>query len=453
MFIRFIPRPRSALLMGLAVAALASHCVVQASTYLVGSDGLCDYSTVQEAINGAASHPGPDSIQIANNTSYSQQALVIGSQDLIIEGGFANCGSATSTGLTILNGAGGAAAPVIRISGSGVRDFRRLTIRGGDSTGTNYGGGIQFSGSGDLILRSVGVSNNSSSYGGGIYFNGSGGPAILTIEGDTVILNNTAQNSGGGIYINGSARLFMLKDRTTVQGNTAVSGNGGGIAVEGPARADIASPGYLNFGAVTGNTATRGGGLAIFSSGNGNAQVRFFGVDANKPVRLNSNRASESGGAIWLRGFAFATGGYDSAEACAVDALIDGNTASDGAAVYSAQDSFSRIKRTEPLHLQLRLFRPGPGTHSKPGPGQLRHRRKQLQFHCQQPQCQCCRRRNRRRSRAIESRRLHGDSEISDPGKHRWQCAESRRYLGRHPDSQYLDRGELIVQRCAATGK
>jgi predicted outer membrane repeat protein len=337
---RFVPGRNSALLMAMALATLGMHHDAHALTYLVGGDGACDYSTVQAAINGAASNPGPDSIHIANNAGYSQQALSIGSQDLIIEGGYASCASAAPTGITTIDGAGGSAAPVFRISGSGVRDFSNLTIRGGDSSGADYGGGIQFSGSGDLILRNVGVTNNTSSYGGGIYFSASGGPAILTIETNTVVLNNTAQNSGGGIYITGNARLFMLRDRTTVQGNTAVNGDGGGIAIEGPARADIASPGYINFGAVSGNTAVRGGGLAIFSTGNGHAKARFFGIDANRPVRINGNRASQLGGAVWLRGFAFATGGFDQVEACALDASIDGNRASDGAAVYADHDSF-----------------------------------------------------------------------------------------------------------------
>ena len=306
----------------------------QPSTYLVGGDE-CDYDTIQEAINGAASHPGPDIIHIANNLSYTQQALTIGGQDVVIIGGYATCSSATPAGLTTINGAGGAAAPVLRISGGGVRDLSNLTIRGGDSTGTNYGGGIQFSGGGDLILRGVGVTNNTSTYGGGIYFNGSGGPAILTLETNTVILNNTAQNSGGGIYINGNARLFMLRDRTTVQGNTAVSGDGGGIFVSAPAFADIASPGYLNFGAIANNTAVRGGGIAAVSTSDGEVKMRLFSVDASKPVRVHGNRASERGGAVWLESWAGGFATFHHASVCAFDLLMDGNRASQGAAVYA----------------------------------------------------------------------------------------------------------------------
>ena len=104
----FLPGLNPALKMAVFLAALTFQCDVHALTYLVGSDGVCDYSTVQAAINGAASNPGPDSIHVANNASYTRQALIIGSQDLIIEGGYATCGSHASTGLTILNGAGAA---------------------------------------------------------------------------------------------------------------------------------------------------------------------------------------------------------------------------------------------------------------------------------------------------------------------------------------------------------
>jgi hypothetical protein len=326
----------------LLCAVLSGHISAQSSTYLVGSDGACDYGTIQEAINGAASHAGPDSIHIANNLTYTQQALTIGGQDLIIIGGFASCSSATPAGITTINGAGGAAAPVFRISGAGVRDFSNLTIRGGDSTGTNYGGGIQFSGSGDVILRNVSVSNNTSAFGGGIYFNGSGGLAILTIETNTVILNNTAQNSGGGILINGNARLFMLKDRTTIQGNTAVNGDGGGIFVGSPAIADIGSPGYINIAAISGNSAVRGGGIAA-RAGSGtyeDADIRIFGTDALRPTRLSNNRASQSGGAIWLKPMNTVTcaGPCASASACLNSVYLDGNRAPEGAAIHNDSD-------------------------------------------------------------------------------------------------------------------
>jgi len=336
---RFHPGHHPALLAMVALAALAMHRDVHALTFLVGSDGQCDYGTVQAAINGAASSPGPDSIHIANNLSYTQQTLTIGSQDLIIEGGYASCGSATPSGNTILNGAGGSAESVLRISGSGVRDLANLIIRGGDPSVSSNGGGIRFSGSGDLILRNVGISNNAAGNGGGIYFNGSGGNAILTLETNTVVLNNTAQYSGGGIHVSGSARLFMLRDRTTVQGNTALGigegGNGGGIVVEAPAMADIASPGYLNAGAIYNNTAPRGGGLAVVSNSSGQARVRLFSVTAGKPVRLHGNHAGERGGAIWVQSWSGDFSTHHWAAVCAYDVLIDGNTASLGAAAYA----------------------------------------------------------------------------------------------------------------------
>ena len=55
----------------------------------------------------------------------------------------------------------------------------------------------------------------------------------------------------------------MLRDRITVQGNTGVNGNGGGVCVRRSALAGIASPGYLNVGAIYDDTALLGGGLAL----------------------------------------------------------------------------------------------------------------------------------------------------------------------------------------------
>ncbi len=332
MVTRLIYRKRRALF-AIVACGLMLHQQAHASIYLVGSDGACDYGAIQDAINGAADHPGPDSIHIANNLNYNQQALTIGTQDLIIEGGYANCGSAAPSGRTFIDGAGGTAESVLRISGSGVRDFKNLSFSRGDAF-SNNGGGIRFSGSGDLILRGVHMFSNSARNGGGIYFNGSGALAILTIETDTLIFNNRAQNSGGGVYINGNARLLMLRDNTTVQGNTAVDGDGGGIAIQGPARADIASPGRFTLGAIANNKAKRGGGIAVVSTGDGEAKARFFAVDAARPVRISDNRASERGGAIWMQPYNALVGATNNAYTCTSDILIDGNRAPEGAAVY-----------------------------------------------------------------------------------------------------------------------
>ena len=93
-------------------AAYAAHA--QPATFLVGSDPVCDFTTVQAAVNAAATHPGPDAIHIASNQNYNAQGIDIGAQDLDIVGGFSDCAAVVPTGSTLLNGAGGSAP-----SGSG----------------------------------------------------------------------------------------------------------------------------------------------------------------------------------------------------------------------------------------------------------------------------------------------------------------------------------------------
>ena len=84
--------PRTALL-ALALLLLAS-LPVHALTYLVGAGAVpaqCDFNSIQAAVNAAGSSPGEDSIRIANDQTYSAQALTIGQQDLTLTGGYADC--------------------------------------------------------------------------------------------------------------------------------------------------------------------------------------------------------------------------------------------------------------------------------------------------------------------------------------------------------------------------
>ena len=133
-------------------------------------------------------------------------------------------------------------ASVIYIHGSSSVTLESLKLTEG--VGTDFGGGIHFTGTGSLTLIDSTITNNGATFGAGIQFNGSGGNATLTLGVGTIIEQNTATSDGGGIHINGSARLFALAPYTSVDSNSASHGYGGGIAVIGPARADIGSPGY-----------------------------------------------------------------------------------------------------------------------------------------------------------------------------------------------------------------
>ena len=331
-------------------AGLGLTFQAQALIYVVGAapaPSQCDFNTIQAAINAAAANPGPDTIRIASDQSYTQQALTIGQQDLIIEGGWSNCaaalvpGATPNAGAAILDGAGGAAAPVISITGSGVREFHRVSIRGGDANmTTGKGGGINFRGTGDVVLRDVLVIDNSAGEGGGINFNaetgGSAVRAILTIGANTQVLQNTA-NDGGGVRIEGQARMFMLGPDSSIQGNTAsASGFGGGLLVDAPAMADIGSTGWLGNGPIFNNTAYKGGGIAVRNGGNlGMARVRIFNADGERPVRIHGNRATLAGGLSVIGNNNAATGGR--AVGCLANSIFEDNESEAGAAAVFSE--------------------------------------------------------------------------------------------------------------------
>ena len=347
--VRFVVAMR-AWIVALALV-LPSFATAQSLTYLVGGDAVCDFTTIQAAINAAAAHPGPDFIHVAMNATYTAQAPTIGSQDLEIDGGFATCSSATATNRTTISGTGNGNHSVFRITGSGGRVLRHLVISGGDAPFDGNGGGINYTGSGEVNLGDVIVSGNYAGYGGGINAGSSGGPALLTLEANVVVINNTAQFSGGGIRIDGDSRLVMLADGIAVTGNEAIGidpannqpkfGNGGGVEVVGPASADIGSPGAGNSGVIYANTARNGGGIAIAApdtSFDSIARVRLFSTDATRPVRVHDNRATQAGGGVYV----LPNQGLDNtshAVLCAFDFRIEDNRAPQGSGIYADTSS------------------------------------------------------------------------------------------------------------------
>ena len=109
-----------------------------------------------------------------------------------------------------------------------------LSIESGNNLG-GYGGGIHFDGTGSLRLDTTTLKNNKADYGGGINFTGSGGPAVLTLDIYSQVINNSAAGSGGGIRIDGQGYLSAMRDGTLIALNHAPEGYGGGINVVGPA--------------------------------------------------------------------------------------------------------------------------------------------------------------------------------------------------------------------------
>ncbi|MBO9664178.1 hypothetical protein [Dokdonella sp.] len=327
--------PRIAAAMVLA-AGFVTHRT-DAATLTVGNDTNCQYGNVQSAVD-ALTAGGTHEIRIKSNL-YEGQAVRIDNRSVRLVGGYANCSAAAPTGVSTLSGVGGGHDSVVTITGnSNDVILENLSIIKGDEVSDGVGGGVDFRGGGTLRVRASSISNNYAGYGGGISFTGTAATrAQLRLEAGTLILNNVAQYSGGGIRVEGNARLQITDDNVLISGNeakgvnpatnTPTYGYGGGILVLMPADADIGSPGLGNGGLITENTARYGGGIAMSSELDVfSGVVRLFTTDASRPLRIRGNRATNTGGGLYLRGPNLLRG---------FDFRIDGNRAQEGSAIYA----------------------------------------------------------------------------------------------------------------------
>jgi len=374
------------LLLGVGAAFAANHALACSATtqdvFLVGNtltDGACDYSTIQAAVS-AATCPAGTRIYLTDEVAYKNQQVTITDKaiSLIARAAGVKCSSAIAAcgqffpcptaPLQTIEGN-------IKIRGASNVTIQYLTITKGagvDHGGVTYGGGIDYSGTGDLSLLTSDVESNNAGVGGGIAFNGSGkltlsnvflfdnhalaggGGAIafigssgaeLHVDAGTEISSNTASADGGGIFIGGDSSLFMTQPNSIVYFNHADNGAGGGIFINGPASAEIASPGKYNLAAIYENQAANGGGVAVVANQNGgsfnDASLALFNSDATHPVRISNNTATSKGGGIYLLPYVSATVDNDRsfADVCAVNFRIDNNLAPNGAAIYSNEEN------------------------------------------------------------------------------------------------------------------
>jgi hypothetical protein len=334
------------------VPAANASCLpgVPPPTFYVGSDNQCTYTKIQDAITAVSTtatcapiiyvtnehNPWNEALTITNRTF-----TLIGTTSACSTGGThrtADAAAVTSPQATI-SGAG-RNAPVITINGTSRVTLQALEITGGNMSAENsQGGGVNFTGAGSLTLNVTTVDGNKSDYGAGIAMSPSGS-ATLTLQPYSLIINNQAATSGGGIRIEGNTQLIAVSDQTLVYDNTAANGYGGGIEILGPAYANIGSPGYGLQGVVSGNTAAYGGGIAALGGNDGNENVflQLFTTVAERPVTIEDNVATISGGGIYLRPKEnFTSDSY--ASMCLFDFRVDGNAAPEGAGLASDNDT------------------------------------------------------------------------------------------------------------------
>ena len=107
-------------------------------------------------------------------------------------------------------------------------EFRRVTLRGGSSTG---GGGAVLTYGGSLVLRECTViDNHAVENGGGVRAVSSPNLTII----DSVIRDNTADDEGGGVYYSGwSDKSFVMENSRVVANRAATLGGGVRLAESG----------------------------------------------------------------------------------------------------------------------------------------------------------------------------------------------------------------------------
>lgn len=364
-----------------AVALMPVAFPATAAIYAVGTEPGCTHTSIQAAINAANGNFEPDFIRIPHSQIWNNQALVINtSQDLTLEGFWSDCNTIDTSGTrTTLDGAGGSAASVLRITAAaGTQvNLQALLIRNGDASPFDgEGGGIRYQGSGVLALSDTSVINSSASKGGGIYANGTVDTARLVIGRNVGITGNTASRDGGGVFVNGMT-LEMLEPNSIIAFNQALGeggskGYGGGMAVRSTGSRDaiafIGSAGVGTLGAIHGNEAKWGGGVAVSAGADAdsdaNADLRLYTTAADKPGAITGNFASEGGGAIylWPNESLLST---SFAHADIFRAELTDNAAPEGAAVYS--DNSSSADSTVGGFLEILAT----GNAARPMPGAL----------------------------------------------------------------------------------
>ena len=334
--------------------------------YTVGVGAGCTHATVQAAVDAAVQTAETDTILVARNTTYNAQAISIENQSLTVIGGVATCTNFLPDGRTTLSGAGGAAAPVISIRGSGNVSISRINLTGGDNPDPlNGGGGLFFHGSGVVRLDDMNIINNQGGHGGGLYARGTSSAAELIVGANVLISNNTASINGGGIAAR-EIQLTMTSPESAVFLNTALGddtgadlfgGDGGGIhCMDCQARIATATP----LGTIFLNTAYgKGGGLAVVGEERDARAVLYTSI-ATRPLVIYGNQAGERGGGVYVQSDfeGLPPPEFNNGQVHAWHIIIRGNTAPAGAAVFlKGHDDFNGESTSE---FELG-FVPGPG--------------------------------------------------------------------------------------------
>jgi hypothetical protein len=225
---------------------------------------------------------------------------------LIIVGGYADCGSSNDSGITVIGNGNDA---VFRVNGQSIVTFRNLSMTGSESRGLIVEEGSE------VYLESIDISSNQAGVrvldgafvdidedsvvfgngdvndiprGGGIWCFGNNSSVALTGK----VLQNSAAN-GGNIYV--SDGCFMdISGAAEIRGNGDYNAaNGGGIMVDNGG--ELLAYGNSSRIKITDHFATNGGG--VYVNGTGRATMLNVFVGRNKAAFNGSALYAINGGA------------------------------------------------------------------------------------------------------------------------------------------------------------
>jgi hypothetical protein len=226
---------------------------------------------------------------------------VTSGDDLIVEGGYADCSAGSSSGNSTLDASNAVIhGSLFTHTGAGKLTLRHLVLENGDAAA---GGGVYSDGSGALVLADVMLYSNYADYGGGVFVSGPQNPhKEVTLIG-AMFNSNVARADGGGLYA-----LFadITVDRSLASyflGNLASGsvGNGdGGGAFLLDSNFHAHTHGVAGFPFIGSNLAQRfGGGIYFGTNVQQNYELYLENDRASEPLEVSDN-AGVAGGGIYF---------------------------------------------------------------------------------------------------------------------------------------------------------
>ena len=293
--------------------ALCAALVAPAATAMItvgpDADPNCQFHDVTSAVEAADQSPGVDLVAISQGTYTGVSTMLITSgDDLLVEGGFADCSAGVSSGTSTLDASGAVIhGSLFAHTGAGRLRLLHLVLQNGNA---GVGGGVDSEGSGELVLSDVLLANNTADYGGGLFVLGGSPNKQVTLIG-TKFNSNTARGNGGGLYaihadihMDSGGESYFLGN--LAQGSIADTGDGAGLYVL-DSNFIARTHGIPGFPFIGSNLAARNGGGAYVGAATGGAYEFFlFNDDASNPLEIADN-AAPSGGAIYMKSAASGT--------------------------------------------------------------------------------------------------------------------------------------------------